>query len=87
MAKYKFVNEDKNNYLTFADLKCGDIFYTVNYKRITERILRMKVSNGIEDNTIDLMSGVICRIDDIYKRVKKYTGTLIFDEKDWTDEK
>ena len=99
MAKYKFVNEDENeNNLTFKDLEHGDIFYVVDktYLNKFERAftnsrtpnnLRMKISGYNNKCMIDLLTGIQCEISDVNCKVKKYTGTLIFDEKDWTDRK
>ena len=87
MTKYKFVDEDENNYLTFADLKGGDIFYIVSDGETTEKNLWMKIFYNSCEYAIDFMVGGACKIDYVHIRVKKYTGTLVFDEKDWTDKK
>ena len=91
MAKYKFVNEDEKK-IAFKDLKPGDIFCTFdtshwyNFGKIV-RIPRIKLySYSPYANSADLLSGTECFVDD-NSLVMKYTGTLIFDEKDWTDKK
>jgi len=89
MAKYKFTNEDENkNKLTFKDLDCGDIFIITGKKCFgVGKIPRMKIAGHNDRCMIDICTGIQCEIADINCEVKKYTGTLVFDEKDWTDKK
>lgn len=65
------------NSLTFADLKCGDIFREINCAYLS---MRIDTQDETGENAVDLQSGVTFTVSD-NTSVEKYMGQAIFDSK------